>query len=428
MSPQWPHTNTTKRFDTFTRFAKSNGSSFELKPPRPLTQTPTAHTQNLSWILIGQKFPLTASCEKWLFFSLSLSPARAPVASGTGAPLSLTDTVQIGPGTQECEGRAALAKKMYLWVCVAAGEGPGEEDYNNTHQKKHTTPFLSIYTLFAQLAECVDELQIDGGRLETWTQARLIRPLAVPTPVSSGVCVHVSACVCPGPLPSTHGNLHGPKTALWLAGQCKRESSAVPSHHLFLSFTPSFIPFICPAAIFQIQPLIKCLSSMPFVQVFAFPHSFTRPSYCFFPPFFLLLAFDLAGGIPPCIFHFKLIFFFFHPPFRFLNKGHIHCEATLWMSSMSWSREQSNRQPIPPSSVPHFLFDKTQHWDLDRMRTERPALLQKEYRTPLKSRPVSLLTKNYSCITFHPALFLSFWFLAGQPRWFIQRRLLGHGG
>lgn len=96
----------------------------------------------------------------------------------------------------------------------------------------------------------------------------------------------------------------------------------------------------------------------------------------FFPSSSCLLLTLLVEYWPPCIFHFKPIFF--HPSFRFLNKGHIHCETVLWMSSMSWSRDQTNRQPIPPSSVSHFLFDKTQHWGLDRMLTEQPAVLQKE--------------------------------------------------
>lgn len=42
-----------------------------------------------------------------------------PRSSGTSWLLSLSDTVQIGPGTWVCEGRAASAKNVY--VCVSVG-------------------------------------------------------------------------------------------------------------------------------------------------------------------------------------------------------------------------------------------------------------------------------------------------------------------
>lgn len=59
---------------------------------------------------------ITAGCEKLLFFS---PPTSSP---GTSGPQSLTDTVQIGPGTSECEGGDVFAKNEF--VCVAARKNP----------------------------------------------------------------------------------------------------------------------------------------------------------------------------------------------------------------------------------------------------------------------------------------------------------------
>lgn len=109
------------------------------------------------------------------------------------------------------------------------------------------------------------------------------------------VCVRVGVRVCVSydPLPSyTWEPPLGLKTRCdWLTNTRRRV--AAPVRSFILSFTPSFVPLIHPPAIFQIQPLIKCLSSMPFVWVLCF--SSIRPSCCTDNFFFFF-------SCPPCCF------------------------------------------------------------------------------------------------------------------------------
>lgn len=82
---------------------------------------------------------ITAGCEKLLFFSPTSSPS-------TRGPQSLTDTVQIGPGTSECEGGDAFAKNEF--VCVAARKSPRKKS------SKNYPPFLFVHTCFQRLYIC----------------------------------------------------------------------------------------------------------------------------------------------------------------------------------------------------------------------------------------------------------------------------------
>lgn len=191
----------------------------------------------------------------------------------------------------------------------------------------------------------------------------------------SNTCLLIRACVCvcPNLLPSdTRKPLRGLKTPCdWPSSTRGRAAPSIPS--FIRSFTPSFVPLVHPPAIFQIQPLIKCLSSMPFVRVLCV--SSIRPSRCtifslFFLPSWLLLTLLVEFS------HLFSAFFSKFPHLDLPGRGHVRCCLV-----------RRTNHKIEPPLAPH-------HWSRDLHFTGcRQTHPLRHHRSQNSSHPVlSLIT------------------------------------